>query len=126
MRSQMTRARVDPQDPSAWAECDLCGNLWNRRALTFQYEWAGTHLYNTGSLRCPKCIDVPQEQLRTILLPPDPPPILNARVTNFAFEERTPLLAQQQPTSPKQPWGYGPMMILTDQTGTIALTSQGY
>jgi hypothetical protein len=50
--------------------------------------WGGTHLYNQRLLVCyDKCYDTPQEQLRTIILPPDPPPILNARPPNFAVEE---------------------------------------
>jgi hypothetical protein len=127
MRSQMTRARVDPQNPSAWAECDHCGFWFNLRNLAFQYEWAGTHLYNTGSFRCPKCIDVPQEQLRTIILPPDPPPIYNARVPNFAYEEQTPMIAETPGTSsraPGQPWGYGPELILCMQDGETPFLMQ--
>ena len=123
MRSQMTRARVDPQNPSAWGECDHCGFWFNLRDLAFQFEWAGTHLYNTGSFRCPKCIDVPQEQLRTIILPPDPPPIYNARVPNFAYEEWTPMIAQWG-AAKLPPWGAGPELILCDQTGEVPLTMQ--
>ena len=37
-----------------------------------------------------RCFDIPNEQLRTIILPPDPPPILNARVPNFAYAEDGP------------------------------------
>jgi hypothetical protein len=86
------RARVNAQNPEAFAQCDRCGFWYNRSQLQWQFEWSGTHLYNTGKLVCQTiCMDVPQEQLRTIILPPDPPPILNARPPNFAYEEAGPV-----------------------------------
>ena len=49
-------------------------------------------MYNTGSLVCfDRCYDIPQEQLRTIILPPDPPPVINSRVPNFTYEETGPV-----------------------------------
>jgi len=45
-------------------------------------------------------MDVPQEQLRTIILPPDPPPILNARPPNFAYEEAGPVQSTLTATVP--------------------------
>src|SRR5882672_7490508 len=107
-------ARVDPQNPQAWGQCDRCGLWYNARELAFQYEWSGMRLYNTGTLVCPTCIDIPQEQFRTIILPPDPPPIFNARVPNFAYEEQTvritsragALYYQQRPNA-DPPWGHG-------------------
>ena len=88
-------------------------------------EWAGTHLYKTGALVCTTvgCLDVPQEQLRTIILPVDPPPIMNSRVPNFAYEEQTVLIAQfSGPMEPPQ--GAGPQLLLCDQTGEVALVMQ--
>lgn len=38
-----------------------------------------------------RCFATPNEQLRTIILPPDPPPILNARVPDYAYEEAGPV-----------------------------------
>lgn len=86
-------ARVNPSNPEAWAQCDRCGFWYNSKDLAFQYEWAGTHLYNTGALVCTtgnRCYDKPFEQLRTIILPPDPPPIMNARNPNFDVENGPP------------------------------------
>lgn len=80
-------ARLDAQNPDAWGQCDRCSFWYNLRTLTFQQEWAGTHLYSLGILVCPRCLDKPQEQLRTIILPPDPPPIMNARPPNFTVED---------------------------------------
>jgi len=89
MRSGYTHARVNANSPQAWFMCDLCGHWWNSVDAQFQMEWSGIHLFNIRSLRCPHCIDVPQEQLRTIILPPDPLPIYNARVPNYALDEET-------------------------------------
>lgn len=86
-------ARVNPQNPEAWAQCDRCGFWYNSKDLAFQYEWNGTHLYCTGALVCTtgnRCYDKPFEQLRTIILPPDPPPIMNARTPNFTAAEAGP------------------------------------
>jgi len=85
-------AAVDVQNPEAFAQCDRCGFWYNRSKLVWQNEWAGTHLYNLGVLVCfERCYDIPNEQLRTIILPPDPPPVINSRVPDFAYEENGPV-----------------------------------
>jgi hypothetical protein len=117
------KARVNPNSPEAFGECDSCGIVYNLADLTWQMDWAGNRIYNKRSLRCHRCLDVPQEQLRTIILPPDPLPVVNARVTNFAYEEQTPIIMQfAGPGNP--PWGAGPVLIMADQSGEIALTLQ--
>lgn len=85
------RAQVSTSNPRAFAVCDRCGLWWNHDQLNWQYEWAGTQLYNKGLLFCRECLDIPQEQLRTIVLPPDPLPIINARVENFSADETDPV-----------------------------------
>lgn len=119
MRPHGKYARVDPQDPEAFGQCERCGFWRNQSDLVWQVEWAGTHLYNTGTLVCSdRCFDTPQEQLRTIILPPDPLPVLNARVPNFAYEEQTVRITQY--AGPKEPpYGAGPQMIRCLQNGTI-------
>lgn len=115
-------ARVNPNNPEAFAQCDRCGFWYNRSALAFQYEWAGTHLYNTGALVCTtgnRCYDKPFEQLRTIVLPPDPPPVVNARPPNLAYEEQTVrIIEYNAPRNP--PWGAGPQMIRCLEGGQTA------
>lgn len=117
MRPHGKDARVDPGNPEAFAQCDRCGFWRNVSDLTWQMQWAGTHIYNTGALVCEdRCLDVPNEQLRTIILPPDPPPVINARVPNFAYEEQTVRITQYGgPQEP--PWGAGPQMIRCLQNG---------
>jgi hypothetical protein len=122
-RPQSKHVRVNPNNPSAAAECDLCGRWYNLVDLKFNMEWSGTHIYNTGSLRCRECLDVPQEQWRTIVLPPDPPPVLNARVPNFDYEEQTTRITQfAGPNAP--PYGAGPQMLRCTQTGEQARVLQ--
>lgn len=91
MRPHGKYAVVNPNNPEAFAQCDRCGFWYNRSALVWQTQWAGQHIYSTGALVCEdRCFDTPNEQLRTIILPPDPPPIINARPPNLVYEEDGP------------------------------------
>lgn len=81
------RAQVDPSSPRAFGVCQRCGFLYNVRDLTFQFVWAGAAKVNTGLLVCEGCLDEPNEQLRTIVLPADPPSIMNARVEPYSLDE---------------------------------------
>ena len=122
-------ARVDTQNPTAWAQCDRCGFWYTRDKLGWQYEWGGMELYNTGVLLClegNKCYDTPNEQLRTIILPPDPPPIVNARVPNFDYEEQTVIIYQFATPGKNKvpPWGAGPAQQMCNQQGTQTLVLQ--
>ena len=85
------RASVNSGSPEAFAQCDRCGFWYNRSELQWQYQWSATHIYSLGILVCDHCYDTPFEQLRTIILPPDPPPVINARPPNFTYEEAGPV-----------------------------------
>lgn len=78
------RARANSKNPQAFAICDNCGFLWNHSALRWQYDWAGNKLINKRQLVCRRCNDNPQNQLRAIILPADPVPVMNPRVQNYA------------------------------------------
>lgn len=120
-------ARVDTQNPEGWAQCDRCGFWFNRSELVFQYEWAGNQLYNTGALVCatgPHCYDIPQEQFRTTILPPDPPPIVNARVPDFDYEEQTPKIIQFATPGQIPPWAAGPQLLKSNQQGNQVFVLQ--
>lgn len=88
------KARVDANNPEAFAVCDRCGIWHNHNRLSFQYEWGGPNLINRQMLVCEKCLDVPQDQLRTIVLPPDPVPIQNPRPEYFEQDFYTFLIGQ--------------------------------
>lgn len=82
------RARVDPESPSAFATCDRCGMLYNLRDLVWDMQWAGPAIINRRYLVCTRtCYNVPNETLRTIVLPPDPEGIVNARPENYGVDE---------------------------------------
>jgi len=81
------RAQVSVSSPRAFGICDRCGLLYNHQSLRWQYDWAGANLINKKMLVCAPCEDIPQEQLRAIILPADPVPIINARVESYADDE---------------------------------------
>jgi hypothetical protein len=86
--AQHGQARIDPDHPEALGICDRCGNLYNLRDLIPQYQWTGTTLQDLHLLVCDYCLDEPSEFLKTIILPPDPEPVYNVRVPNFALDEK--------------------------------------
>ena len=49
----------------------------------WQFEWRGATLQNIKILVCRDCIDTPQENIRSIVIPADPTPIVNARIQDF-------------------------------------------
>jgi len=85
--SKAGRATANARNPRAFAVCDRCGIWHNRDQLGWQMQWAGASLYNTRLLVCRRCTDVPQEQLRSITLPPDPIPVYQPRVEGFLQAE---------------------------------------
>lgn len=81
--SRAGRARTNPRSPESHAICDRCGGRLNHVDLSWQFDWAGAALVNKRLLVCDHCTDTPQQQLRTIVLPADPPVIVNARPEYF-------------------------------------------
>lgn len=81
------RARTSSKSPRAFAVCQRCGIWYNRDRLTFQNEWRGTALQNIWILVCPPCLDIPQQQKRSITLPADPVPVFYPSVENFDAAE---------------------------------------
>lgn len=87
-------AATDPSSPRAWGTCDRCGFVGNLVDLRFQYDWRGMQLQNLRILVCDPCYDTPQRQLGTIVLPPDPVAVKNARPEPYAIDEYWPRLLQ--------------------------------
>ena len=81
------RASVSTRNPRAFGICDRCGFLYNHDRLQWQFDYAGAGLINKRILVCSPCLDTPQNQLRSIVLPPDPIPIENPRVQDYAAAE---------------------------------------
>jgi hypothetical protein len=85
--SRVGRARTSARSPEAQAVCDRCGIWYSRTDLQWQWDWRGAALQNLRILVCRLCLDDPQQQLRAIVLPQDPVPVINARVEQFADDE---------------------------------------
>ena len=85
--SRSGRARTSSKNPQAFAICDRCALWYNHVDLQWQYDWAGAGMINKRILVCDTCNDVPQEQLRAIVIPADPVPIVNPRVEPYAWDE---------------------------------------
>lgn len=81
------RAKVSTRNPEAFAICDNCGFLYNHSELRWQFQWAGNKLVNMRQLVCRRCNDIPQTQLRAIVLPADPMPVMNPRPQNYQLAE---------------------------------------
>lgn len=85
--SRSGRARTDARNPRAFGVCDRCALWYNHVDLKWQHDWAGASLINKRILVCDTCYDTPQEQLRAIIIPADPVPIVNPRVEPYAWDE---------------------------------------
>ncbi len=85
--SRSGRARTSSRNPQAFAVCDRCGIWYNHVNLRWQYDWRGASLQNLRFLVCNSCYDEPQQQLRAIVVPADPVPIVNPRIQDFVAAE---------------------------------------
>lgn len=90
MRPHPRYAATDPTHPEGWGTCDRCGFVWNLRKFQWQYDWRGIQLQNLNTLICPNCVDKPQRQLGSVILTPDPIPLLNARPEQYSIDESNP------------------------------------
>ena len=96
--SQAGRARTSARNPQAHAICDRCGFRYNHINLRWQYDWRGASMQNIRLLVCNTCYDNPQEQLRAIVVPADPVPIVNPRVQDFVTAEQNTRVTSGQNT----------------------------
>lgn len=97
--SQSGRARTSSRNPQAHAICDRCGFRYNHVNLRWQYDWRGASMQNIKLLVCNPCYDNPQEQLRAIVVPADPTPIVNPRVQDFVTAEQNTRVTSGQNTT---------------------------
>lgn len=107
------RASVSTTNPRAFGICDRCGFLYNHKELQWQFDYRGAALMNLRILVCDNCLDVPQNQLRNIIIPADPTPIMNARVQDYATAETNSRLTSDQVLVPIAATGDGTTATLT-------------
>ena len=81
------RARVSARMPEAHGVCDFCGFRYLLKDLRPQQQWAGSKLQTYPYLVCRKCWDVPQPQLKSIVIPADPLPVYNPRPEQYDYVE---------------------------------------
>lgn len=73
-------AYADMSKPEAWGVCDRCGFRYLRKELVWQFDFRGLSLENLRILVCTRtCLDVPQPQLKPIIVGPDPIPVKDPR-----------------------------------------------
>src|SRR5271169_3041050 len=94
MRPHPKRTSTNVRSPRSWGTCDRSGFIANHEDLVWQFDFRGTQLENLRILVAPDMLDEPQRQLGTIILPPDPVSILNARPEQYAYEEQTHRITQ--------------------------------
>ena len=117
------RARTSSRSPQAHSICDKCGFRYNHVDLRWQYDWAGASLINKRMLVCTPCYDTPQNQLRAIVLPADPMPIINPRVEPFFSDEtNTIVVSAGAPTDPVTGIPIYPTVSLVTEGGTNLTT----
>lgn len=69
--------------------------IYNLHDLEIQHEWAGLRLISLNLQVCSDtCLDKPQRQLGTIILPPDPPALPMALPEPYAIDEYWPRLVE--------------------------------
>lgn len=115
------RASVSTRNPRAFAICDNCGFLYNHDELRWQFDWAGNKLINKRQLVCRRCNDLPQNQLRAIVLPADPVPVMNPRTQNYQLAADN----TRQTSSPTQTDPYTGLPLSTYQTSAMASPALG-
>lgn len=86
-----SRAEVNADSPQGWSTCDQCGWQTNLNKMSWEKQWYGPTLRNTGFLLCQVCNEKskPAPFLQTLILPPDPPPLMNARPENYDADENS-------------------------------------
>ena len=87
MRPHPRRARTNATAPEAWATSDRNGMIYNHPDLVWQHQWAGTQLINLRVLVGRDEYDTPNRQLGTIILPPDPVSVVQARPEPYPIDE---------------------------------------
>lgn len=87
--------------------------MYNHYELQWQFDYRGSALMNTRILVCETCLDVPQNQLRNIIIPADPTPIMNARVQDYVTAETNNRYTSSQVLIPTAATGDGATATLT-------------
>lgn len=111
---------LDPRHPRALGVCDYCGQTYHLGELKYIFQWAGAQLQNQHFRVCCRCWDLPQEQLRSIILPPDPIPVADPRPEYYTMDNGLQGFVQNT-LNPEAPLQSGPQVIQNGVTQGWAL-----
>lgn len=116
---QSSRAFADLRRPEPWGNCDRCNFRYNLNELRWQFDWRGNQLQNLRILVCRTCEDVPQPQLRPIIVGPDPYPVQDPRPGFAATEQgpQPPPLSWVVPSIAGLYWTTDSGEVITDDEG---------
>ncbi len=87
MRKHPKRIHVNPAECVPWGTSDQNGMIGPRPKMGFQREWRGNKIVPLNILVHPDEKDIPNRQLGSLMLSPDPPPKRNARPEQYAIDE---------------------------------------
>lgn len=88
-------------------------------------DWRGAQLMPIGDIRvCNRCYDDPQEQLRAIVLPQDPVPIISARPELYEYDSLDYIGTGQTTTDPTTGIPVLSYEVLGGSSATDVVTSQ--
>lgn len=124
--SRAGRARTSPTRPQAHAICQRCGFRVNRVDMINQPEWRGAALLPINIYVCGRCLDVPQEQLRAIVLPADPVPVLLPFPEPFLADEANLMTLTTGSTTDPTTGLPVPGTTTLQTTSGLALTTEPY
>jgi hypothetical protein len=106
--------RIDPKNPEALAICDYSQWPCLHKDLVRQMEWRGEGLVWTGLLVNKRFADIPNQQGRAPILPPDPVPVAQARPKFFQS-----MTHSNNPLPTHSQANYFPIASLTENVGGV-------
>lgn len=95
---------TDTRYPRPVSFCDRCNHEYYLDDLPYQYDWRGASLQNLHLRVCERCLDIPNDQLRPIIIGPDPVPLVDPRPGFWPQEEAA---GSPPPGTSTLGWGQG-------------------
>lgn len=81
-------AGINARNPRAVGQCDCCGWTYSLQDLRYQMQYAGQKIINTHFRVCPTCYDIPSVRQNPYAIAPDPVPVKDPRLEDYAAESK--------------------------------------